>query len=255
MRLHPRRKDTRGSQWVSPEDHARGRSLESVPGKTVGQVTSRQSVHLIACTDELPARNGRGLRPVTRRLNLTDIVEAVWRSSTHCNAGMMRERDGHPVQMPPSQSRVQAQSPADHTRSGAQRSRGPPWPPGVAQTASLADDRQAYLFHARIQICSRTRRKRAGSCSRDRWQLCAEEEGVFLCRDEFEAGFFVRMNNTGAQRMWSVADIDEQDLIDAVSGFSYLPARIPRNPGPLTDWLSEQPALPPAAPRGHRQNK
>jgi hypothetical protein len=28
-----------------------------------------------------------------------------------------------------------------------------------------------------------------------------DEAGVFLCRDEFEAGFFVRMNNTGGPWM------------------------------------------------------
>jgi hypothetical protein len=32
-----------------------------------------------------------------------------------------------------------------------------------------------------------------------------EEEGVFLCRDEFEAGFFVQINNTGGPvDVWAV---------------------------------------------------
>jgi hypothetical protein len=84
-----------------------------------------------------------------------------------------------------------------------------------------------------------------------------EEEGVFLCRDEFEAGFFVQMNNTdGPVDVWAVADIDEQQLIDAGSGFSYYPARIPRDQVALADWPSAEPA--PAAHgrrRKHKQRK
>jgi hypothetical protein len=56
-----------------------------------------------------------------------------------------------------------------------------------------------------------------------------EEEGVFLCRDEFDAGFFVRLNNTGGPvDVWAVDEIDEQQLITTGSGFSYFPDRIPR---------------------------
>ena len=57
-----------------------------------------------------------------------------------------------------------------------------------------------------------------------------EEDGVFLCRDEFEAGFFVQMNNTGGPvEVWAVADIGEEQLITSGSGFCYFPARIPRS--------------------------
>ena len=46
-----------------------------------------------------------------------------------------------------------------------------------------------------------------------------EEDGVFLCRDEFEAGFFVRMNNTGGPvDVWAVTGVDEQRLVTTGSG-------------------------------------
>jgi hypothetical protein len=54
-----------------------------------------------------------------------------------------------------------------------------------------------------------------------------EADGVFLC-DEFEVGFFTRMNNTGGPvDVWSVAGVGEHELIDAGSGFRYYPAKIP----------------------------
>jgi hypothetical protein len=82
-----------------------------------------------------------------------------------------------------------------------------------------------------------------------------EEAGVFLCRDEFEAGFFVHMNNTGGPvDVWSVTDIDEQQLITTGSGFRYFPARIPRNQVTLADWPSDKPAPPPAK-RQHKNKQ
>lgn len=55
-----------------------------------------------------------------------------------------------------------------------------------------------------------------------------EVDGVFLCADEFEAGFFVRMNNTGGPvDVWAVTGIDERDLAESGSGFRYYPAKIP----------------------------
>jgi len=70
-----------------------------------------------------------------------------------------------------------------------------------------------------------------------------EEDGVFLCRDEFEAGFFVQMNNTGGPvEVWAVADIGEEQLITSGSGFCYFPARIPRSQVTLADWRAQEPA-------------
>jgi hypothetical protein len=60
-----------------------------------------------------------------------------------------------------------------------------------------------------------------------------EQQAIFLCRDEFEADFFVTINNTGGPvDVWAVEGIEEEELIVADTGFCYLPARIP--PGQLT---------------------
>lgn len=55
-----------------------------------------------------------------------------------------------------------------------------------------------------------------------------EVEGIFVCRGEEEAGFFLRINNTGGPvDIWSVDGIDEGLLLDNGNGFVYLPGRIP----------------------------
>lgn len=56
-----------------------------------------------------------------------------------------------------------------------------------------------------------------------------EVEGIFICRGEEEAGFFLDIiNNTGGPAdLWSVAGIDEKSLLDNGNGFVYLPSRIP----------------------------
>jgi hypothetical protein len=55
-----------------------------------------------------------------------------------------------------------------------------------------------------------------------------EADGVFLCRDESEVGFFVHMNNTGGPvDVWQVAGVDEDAMVDNGDGFLYFPGRIP----------------------------
>ncbi|MFJ4868647.1 hypothetical protein [Streptomyces sp. NPDC088757] len=55
-----------------------------------------------------------------------------------------------------------------------------------------------------------------------------EVEGVFLCRGEEEAEFFLQINNTrGPVDLWSVDGIDEGLLLDNGNGFVYLPGRVP----------------------------
>ncbi|MFG2901002.1 hypothetical protein ACGFZH_28445 [Streptomyces zaomyceticus] len=55
-----------------------------------------------------------------------------------------------------------------------------------------------------------------------------EVEGIFVCRGEEEAGFFLQINNTdGPVDIWSVDGIDEESLLDNGNGFVYLPGRIP----------------------------
>lgn len=56
-----------------------------------------------------------------------------------------------------------------------------------------------------------------------------EVEGIFLCLQEFDLSFFVRMNNTGGPAdVWAVDGIDAHDLVASGEGFWYLPARISR---------------------------
>ena len=55
-----------------------------------------------------------------------------------------------------------------------------------------------------------------------------EVEGVFLCRDEFEANLFIRMNNTGGPiDVWLVDGIESSALVDNGGGYGYLPRKIP----------------------------
>ncbi|WP_234312165.1 hypothetical protein [Streptomyces griseus] len=55
-----------------------------------------------------------------------------------------------------------------------------------------------------------------------------EVEGIFVCRGEEDAEFFLQINNTGGPvDLWSVDGIDEGLLLDNGNGFVYLPGRIP----------------------------
>jgi hypothetical protein len=54
-----------------------------------------------------------------------------------------------------------------------------------------------------------------------------EQDGIFLCRDRFDADFFVNVNNTGGPvDVWQVEDVDEDQLVPAPEGWSYLPGPI-----------------------------
>lgn len=54
-----------------------------------------------------------------------------------------------------------------------------------------------------------------------------EVQGCFLAADEWDADYFVRMNNTGGPvDVWQVSGIEAGDLLE-FSGYAYLPARIP----------------------------
>ena len=81
-----------------------------------------------------------------------------------------------------------------------------------------------------------------------------EADGVFLCRDEFEAGFFVQINNTGGPvDVWAVSGIDEEQLIDNGSGFFYFPGRIPAEQVALIESASVD--APADSPSRARQKK
>ena len=70
-----------------------------------------------------------------------------------------------------------------------------------------------------------------------------EEVGCFLCRNEAEAEWFVRMNNTGGPvDVWAVDRINPELLVQTSNGFMYLPGRI--LPGELTLLRCDIPSEP-----------
>jgi hypothetical protein len=79
-----------------------------------------------------------------------------------------------------------------------------------------------------------------------------EKKGVFLCRDEFEARFFVGLNNTGGPvDVWAVTGIEESELVTSGTGFCYFPAPIPPAQVTLADRPQDEPVT--AAGRGPRK--
>jgi hypothetical protein len=95
---------------------------------------------------------------------------------------------------------------------------------------------------------------RMGAASGIAGSSMPEEEGVFLCRDESEADFFVRGNNTGGPvDVWVVTGIREEQLITTDTGFGYFPAPIPRSQVILAEWQRDEPA--PASRPRQRKNK
>ena len=60
-----------------------------------------------------------------------------------------------------------------------------------------------------------------------------EAEGVFLCRGEFEVGFFIRFDATELPvDVWAVEGVDEDELVESPEGFVYVPR--PISPQQLT---------------------
>ena len=81
-----------------------------------------------------------------------------------------------------------------------------------------------------------------------------EADGVFLCADGFEAGFFVQMNNSGGPvDVWAVTGVDEEQLIDNGNGFWYFPGRIPPGQVALANWSSVDAAPPDGRARGRKK--
>ena len=72
--------------------------------------------------------------------------------------------------------------------------------------------------------------------------MTPEENGVFLCRDEFEARFFIDLNNTGGPvDVWVVTGVEEGGLVTAVRGSATSP---PRSRLPRSHWLTGRKASP-----------
>jgi hypothetical protein len=64
--------------------------------------------------------------------------------------------------------------------------------------------------------------------------MTPEENGVFLCRDEFEARFFTDLNNTGGPvDVWVVTGVEESGLVTGGSGSATSP---PRSRLPRSHW-------------------
>ncbi|WGL53645.1 hypothetical protein P5P86_07375 [Nocardioides sp. BP30] len=59
--------------------------------------------------------------------------------------------------------------------------------------------------------------------------VAPEVEGCFLATDEWEAEYFLEMNNTGGPvDLWGVDGVDPAALVSADTGYLFLPATIPR---------------------------
>jgi hypothetical protein len=111
---------------------------------------------------------------------------------------------------------------------------------------SSAANRDSILAHGLDWTRMGAARGIAGS-------MAPEAEGVFLCADDFEAGFFVQMNNTGGPvDIWAVAGIEERQLIESGNGFSYCPAPIPPSQVALIERPEDAALL---APRHARAKK
>ena len=84
--------------------------------------------------------------------------------------------------------------------------------------------------------------------------MTPEENGVFLCRDEFEARFFTDLNNTGGPvDVWVVTGVAESGLVTGGSGFCYFPAPISPAQVTLADWPQGQSVT--GAVRGQRTKR
>jgi hypothetical protein len=84
--------------------------------------------------------------------------------------------------------------------------------------------------------------------------MTPEENGVFLCRDEFEARFFIDLNSTGGPvDVWVVTGVEESGLVTGGSGFCYFPAPISPAQVTLADWPPGQSVT--GAVRGQRKKK
>lgn len=57
----------------------------------------------------------------------------------------------------------------------------------------------------------------------------AEVEGCFLAVSEWEADYFIELNNTGGPvDLWRVDGVAPTDLVTTDSGYSFLPSKIAR---------------------------
>lgn len=57
-----------------------------------------------------------------------------------------------------------------------------------------------------------------------------EQEGCFVCENEDDADWFVRMNNTGGTvDVWQVDGVSRSELVQSPENYFYVPRRVPRS--------------------------
>lgn len=55
-----------------------------------------------------------------------------------------------------------------------------------------------------------------------------EQAGCFVCVDESEANWFVRLNNTGGPvDVWSLEGVEEAELVESPEGHFFVPRAVP----------------------------
>ncbi|MEY2426068.1 MAG: hypothetical protein QOI61_1640 [Actinomycetota bacterium] len=56
-----------------------------------------------------------------------------------------------------------------------------------------------------------------------------EQQGCFLCEDDSETSWFIRMNNTGGTvDVWEVTGVESRDLVESPEGHYFVPRTVPR---------------------------
>jgi hypothetical protein len=63
------------------------------------------------------------------------------------------------------------------------------------------------------------------------WRIAPEENGIFLCRDWWEAEWFAEMALSGshdAVDVWEVSLPDDAEFVQTENGYGYHPHPIPR---------------------------
>jgi hypothetical protein len=56
-----------------------------------------------------------------------------------------------------------------------------------------------------------------------------EQKGCFLCEDESETNWFIRMNNTGGTvDVWEVTGVSPSELVQSPEGHFFVPRTVPK---------------------------
>lgn len=70
--------------------------------------------------------------------------------------------------------------------------------------------------------------RRMGAAHGIAGSIAPEQQGCFVCHDDFEVDWFVGMNNTGGPvDVWAISGVDEDSLVESPEGHDYVAAPIP----------------------------